>query len=195
MNIAALRQHIAPTERLHGIFTDGGERPNIVPARASMNWYVRAADVEALERLKPRVVAALEAGASAAGCELEIRWRDPIYADLVDNNVLSGLYSQNAARLGRTVLEPNALNAVVGSTDMGNVSHVVPSIHPMIAVAPTGIGIHTPEFELHAGSTAGDLAVIDGAKAMAMTIADLWADAGTLDAAVRAFQDRASTSR
>ena len=88
------------------------------------------------------------------------------------------------------MVPPDGDNAVIGSTDMGNVSHVVPSIHPMIAVAPTGIGIHTPEFERHAGSAAGDLAVIDGAKAMAMTIADLWATEGALDEAVEAFRAR-----
>lgn len=174
MNIAALRQHIGPEERIHGVFTDGGGKPNIVPARAAMNWYVRAGDLDALELLKPRVVAALEAGAIAAGCRVEITWRDPVYADLIDNSALSALYSANAARLGRTVRRPDSTNAVIGSTDMGNVSQVVPSIHPMIAVAPPGIGIHTTEFELHAGSPAGDRAVIDGAKAMAMTIADLW---------------------
>ncbi len=190
MNIAALRQHIAPTERIHGIFTDGGDRPNIVPARAAMNWYVRAADVPALERLKPRVVAALEAGASAAGCGIAITWRDPIYADLVENSVLSRLYVDNARRLGRNVVPPEASTAVIGSTDMGNISHVVPSIHPMIAVAPSGVGIHTPEFEIHAGSEAGDRAVIDGAKAMAMTIADLWVSNGVLDAADSAFSGR-----
>lgn len=187
MNIAALRQHIGPEERIHGVFTDGGEKPNIVPARAAMNWYVRAADLAALERLKPRVIAALEAGALAAGCQVEISWRDPVYADLIDNSVLSGLYSANAARLGRSVLAPDRSNAVVGSTDMGNISQVVPSIHPMIAVAPKGIGIHTAEFEFHAGSAAGDRAVIDGAKAMAMTIADLWTSDETLTAVRSAF--------
>jgi amidohydrolase len=187
MNIAALRQHIGPQERIHGIFTDGGDRPNIVPARASMNWYVRAGDLQALERLKPRVVAALEAGALASGCEVAITWRDPVYADLIDNSALSSLYIINAARLGRTVLQPDAGTAVVGSTDMGNVSHVVPSIHPMIAAAPRGIGIHTPEFEVHAGSASGDRAVLDGAKAMAMTIADLWSSVDELDRVRAAF--------
>jgi metal-dependent amidase/aminoacylase/carboxypeptidase family protein len=138
--------------------------------------------------LKPRVVAALEAGALASGCQVEIAWRDPVYADLVDNRVLSGLYSSNAARLGRTVVAPDRTNAVVGSTDMGNISHVVPSIHPMIAVAPKGVGIHTTEFEIHAGSEVGDRAVIDGAKAMAMTIADLWAADGALSDVRSAFR-------
>jgi metal-dependent amidase/aminoacylase/carboxypeptidase family protein len=153
-----------------------------------MNWYIRAGDLSALEKLKPRVVAALEAGALASGCEVAITWRDPVYADLVDNLVLSGLYSANAARLGRTVVAPDHTNAVVGSTDMGNVSHVVPSIHPMIAVAPKGVGIHTTEFEIHAGSEVGDRAVVDGAKAMAMTIADLWAADGALSDVRSAFR-------
>jgi hypothetical protein len=66
---------------------------------------------------------------------------------------------------------------------MGNVSYLVPSIHPIIKVAPTGVPIHSPEFAAHAASEAADLAVLDGAKAMAMTVVDLWVDAGLLDAA------------
>ena len=76
---------------------------------------------------------------------------------------------------------------VVGSTDMGNVSYLVPSIHPMIAVAPYGTPIHTPEFATHAKSDSGDKAVIDGAKIMAMTIVDLWANRTTMDAAQSEF--------
>jgi metal-dependent amidase/aminoacylase/carboxypeptidase family protein len=75
----------------------------------------------------------------------------------------------------------------MGSTDMGNVSHEVPSIHPMIAVAPPGVSIHSPAFTEHAGGEAGDRAVIDGAKAIAMTVVDLWMDAGLLGRARAAF--------
>jgi hypothetical protein len=91
-----------------------------------------------------------------------------------DNAPLVDLYADNLARFGRTPLIPADGAAVVGSTDMGNVSYTVPSMHPMIAVAPPHVAIHTPEFETYAGSPSGDQAVIDGAKAMAMTIADLW---------------------
>jgi metal-dependent amidase/aminoacylase/carboxypeptidase family protein len=87
------------------------------------------------------------------------------------------LYSANAATTGRTLIDPNAAGnneQVVGSTDMGNVSYVVPSIHPMIKVAPSHLSIHTPEFAEYTASADGDQAVIDGAKAMAMTVADLW---------------------
>jgi amidohydrolase len=188
MNVAALRQHIRPEERVHGIFTDGGEKPNIVPARAAMHWYVRAADLDALQPLKERVLAALTAGAAATGCTMDHTWLEPPYADLRGNQPLCDLYAGNAARLGRTVLVPDAENEVVGSTDMGNVSYAVPSIHPMIAVAPEGISIHTPEFAVHAAGPAGDRAVLDGAKAMAMTVADLWLAPDALADARAAFE-------
>ena len=96
-------------------------------------------------------------------------------------------YGTNVARLGRTLLDPRLTGGVVGSTDMGNVSYLTPSIHPMIKVAPTGVPIHSPEFARHARSEAADRAVVDGAKAMAMTVVDLWATAGVLAAAREEF--------
>lgn len=172
--VAALRQHIRPDERIHGIFTDGGDKPNIVPAHAAMLWYVRSGDLERLEPLKARVLDALGGGAAAAGCTMTHEWLEPAYADLRSNPALADLYAANAAHLGRAVVTPDERVQVCGSTDMGNVSHLVPSIHPMIAVAPPGVSIHTPEFAGHAVGPAGDAAVLDGAKALALTVADLW---------------------
>ena len=95
-----------------------------------------------------------------------------------------GLYAENAARLGRTVVDHREGNMnVVGSTDMGNISHLVPSIHPMIAVSPPAVAIHTTDFARFAGGPEGDRAVLDGAKALAATVVDLWAEPGLLDAA------------
>ena len=177
VNIAALRQHIRDDERLHGVFTNGGDKPNIVPSRASTHWYVRAGDMTRLDSLRPRVETCLRAGADATGCTVELEWLDPAFANLVSNDPLVELYVANARRLGRDPQVPTAATAVIGSTDMGNVSHAVASIHPMIAVSPPGVFIHTPEFAIHAGGPGGDQAVIDGAKAMAMTVADLWCNA------------------
>ena len=175
MNVAALRQHIKPNERIHGIISNGGDKPNIVPQFAAAEWYVRSPTLKSLERLKPRFVACLEAGAHAAGCEMEIDWQDPAYADMVDNRTMLDLYKANAATTGRTLIDSTEGGPqVVGSTDMGNVSYVVPSIHPMIKVAPPHLSIHTPEFTEYTASADGDAAVLDGAKAMAMTVADLW---------------------
>ena len=122
-------------------------------------------------------------------------WQDPAYADMVDNPVMIDLFSANAAALGRTLADPVDVPGVVGSTDMGNVSYQVPSIHPMIAVSPPDVAIHTPEFAEHARSEAGDKGVLDGAKAMAMTVADLWLDAESLALAQAAFTEAVTGDR
>ncbi|MGH9136374.1 MAG: M20 family metallopeptidase [Acidimicrobiales bacterium] len=183
--VAALRQHMRPDERVHGIITHGGDKPNIVPKYAAMNWMVRSPTLRGLERLKPRVAAALESGAVATSCTCELDWHDVVYADVLDNAPMVELYTANAARLGRMVSDPADVghSPVVGSTDMGNVSYVVPSIHPMIAVAPPHVAIHTEEFAEWARGPDGDRAVVDGAKAMAMTVADLWLRPEVLSAA------------
>ena len=187
MNVAALRQHIRPTERVHGVFLKSGDKPNIVPKEASAHWYVRSATMRTLEPLKERVLACLQAGADAAGCTMTHTWEEPAYADMADNPTLVDLSTANAAATGRTLLDPADVPGVVGSTDMGNVSHLVPSIHPMIAVSPPNVSIHSPDFTAYAASEAGDLAVLDGAKALAMTVADLWLRPEKLDAAKAEF--------
>lgn len=178
MNLAAMRQHIRPDERIHGIITNGGAKPNIVPSEAASQWYVRAGSVERLQALKHRVHAALEGAASACGCTMNPTWDDIQYADMIDNGPMVGSYVANSARTGRTVADPRATGrAVMGSTDMGNISYLVPSIHPMIQVAPSGVPIHSVEFARYAAAAEGDRAVVDGAKAMAMTVVDLWTSA------------------
>jgi amidohydrolase len=187
LNVAALRQHIAPGERVHGIVSEGGDKPNIVPARAVTDWMVRSPTISSLAPLKERVEACLRAGATAAGCEVDIAWKEVVYADMLDNDAILDAYSTNASALGRSVHEPSAGTEVVGSTDMGNVSYVVPSIHPMIQAAPPGTAIHTTDFAVHACAAQGDRAVADGAVALAWTVADLWLAEGVLDAARAEF--------
>lgn len=189
MNVAALRQHIRPSERIHGIFTDAGDKPNIVPKYAAAEWYVRSPTLRLLQGLKERVLSCLEAGATATGCRMDHEWQDPAYADMIDNPVLVDLFAANAERTGRHLADPSVAANVVGSTDMGNVSYVVPSIHPMLAVAPAGVSIHTPEFTAFAGGEEGDQAVLDGARAMAMTVADLWLDPSRVEAARASFAE------
>lgn len=183
LNVAALRQHILPTERIHGIFTEGGEKSNIVPSRAQTEWMVRSPSISTLGPLKERVAAGLQAGAAATGCEVDLAWKPVVYADMLDNRVLVDCYAANATALGREVREPDPAHIVVGSTDMGNISYLVPSIHPMIAAAPAGTPIHTADFASHARDAGGDQAVVDGAIALAWTVADLWRGDGVLDAA------------
>lgn len=178
MNVAALRQHIRPDERIHGIFTEAGEKPNIVPRRAAATWYVRSATLASLQPLKERVTACLDGAARACGCSMTTTWDDHAYADVRDNSALVSAYARNMAALGRPPEDPEASGRrVVGSTDMGNVSYLMPSIHPMIKIAPDGVPIHTEEFAACARSASADAGVLAGATAMAMTVIDIWEDA------------------
>jgi amidohydrolase len=184
--IAQLRQHIRPTERIHGIFTEAGDAPNVVPERAAGRFYVRAADAVALAALKARVEGCFHAGAAASGARLELAWRDPDYLELRPSWPLAETYQRNAEALGRRFFPLDRLpSSAMGTTDMGNVSHRVPAIHPMIAAAPLHCTIHAPEFAEHAGSALGDAAALDGARALAMTALDFLLDA-ELRARVRA---------
>lgn len=175
-SIAALRQHIRPTERVHGIFTHGGDKPNIVPKYSRMNWYVRSDTLETLAPLKERVEACFRGAALATGCAVDLEWEDHAYADVRDSAALLTAYVDNGRAVGREFLAPSPNSMVVGSTDMGNVSYLAPSIHPMIQVAPRGVPIHTARFADYAGGSDGDKAAIDGAKILAMTALDVWAD-------------------
>ena len=190
--IAALRQHIRPTERLHGIITDGGQAPNIVPERAAGRFYARAANARELALLKPRVEGCFRAGAEATGATLELVWGDVDYLELNTSWPLARRYQANAESLGQTFFPYDKLpSGMQGSTDMGNVSHRVPSIHPMIAVAPPHVAIHNAEFTKWAGSEMGDRAVLDGAKALAMTALDFLCDAELRAEVERAFAESA----
>lgn len=186
--ISNLRQHIRPTERIHGIITEGGDAPNIVPDRTAGQFYVRAANEKDLQKLKPRVQACFEAGAQGSGSEVEVIWAGVDYLDLNTNWPLADQFQTHAESLGRDFVPfEEALGFGAGSTDMGNVSHRVPSIHPMLAVAPPNVVIHNPEFAKWAASEKGDQAVIDGAKALALTTADYLLSPSLQEQAKHAF--------
>jgi amidohydrolase len=175
--IGALRQHIQANERLHGIITDGGQAPNIVPETAAGRFYVRASNSSDLAVLKQRAENCFRAGATATGATVEVVWGEVDYLDIRYNAPLAESFRANAEKLGREFFPYDRLPASVqGSTDMGNVSQQVPSIHPMLAAAPLHCTIHNPEFEKWAGSEMGDAAALDGAKALAMTAIDFLCD-------------------
>lgn len=178
-SINSLRQHIRGDARIHGIITDGGEAPNIVPAHSAAVFLVRALDDDYLSELKDRVLNCFAGASVATGARLEYRWRDRTYAPMKNNMTLAGLFKQNLESLDRKV-EAFDPRFGLGSTDMGNVSQVVPSIHPAIAIASHEVLIHTPEFAAAAASEAGHNALLDAAKAMAMTVADIL-QPGTID--------------
>lgn len=186
--IAAWRQHMPARHRIHGIITHGGDASNIVPAYAAAQFAVRAPTRKELAILRDRVEQCFQAGALASGASVEIEWDDIEYFDLVTNWPLANAYKANAERLGRTFVPIETLPVnQASSTDMGNVSHLVPTIHPMIAAVPPGVAFHTREFAHWVGTDMGMKATLDGAKAMAMTAIDYLVDSSLQERVSREF--------
>jgi amidohydrolase len=174
--IGQLRQHMLSSDRIHGIITDGGDKPNIVPERASATYYVRSEQIDTLLQLTDRMDAIFRGAAEGTGTTVDVKWDPFPFALPVRNNLaLARRYTAAEGDRGRKV----PLQSLVpsGSTDMGNVSVRVPSIHPKVAVAPATAPAHTEEFAHYAGSPSGDEGVIDGAYGLAMTALDYLADA------------------
>ena len=190
-SMAQLRQHMLPTDRIHGIFTDGGQKPNIVPERAAVQFYLRSAEPETLRVLSERARKVFEGAALASGARLELRWDTaPVYLPVRNNHALAARYAANLAPRGRKVLPLGVLpGEISGSTDMGNVSVRVPGIHPLLAIAPPYVTIHTAPFAEHAASQAADEACVDGAIGLALTAADFLTDAALRKAAQAEFDD------
>ncbi|MEV4919557.1 M20 family metallopeptidase [Streptomyces tirandamycinicus] len=169
--IGLARQHLEPHQMVHGITTHGGDAPNIVPDRTGAVYYLRARSAESLCRLEHRVRDCLRAGAVATGCTEEIRRAAPPYTELVSDVRLTAAYREAITALGRVPLDEEAEARLVtpASTDMGNVSQVLPAIQPSIAVDARGAVNHQPGFAEVCAGPSGDAAVLDGAVALAWT--------------------------
>jgi amidohydrolase len=187
VNIAALRQSLATAERVHGIITNGGSRPNIIPASAAAEWHVRTPRRESLSPLVERVHRCLKAGSDAAGCTMSTARIGLTYDDMIHNPSLLRAFIENAALAGRSHEVPGDGSAIIGSTDMGNISYLVPAIHPMVQAAPEGTPLHSVDFSRSAASEMGDAAVLHGATSLAMTIIDVWERAELREAVAADF--------
>lgn len=175
--IGLLRQHIRSTDRIHGIITRGGDAPNVIPAHTAARYAVRAQSIDELESIRARVRRCFEAGALATGATLEIVGERKPYAQLRHDPDMAAAYHRNATALGRVLPALSAPPRPGGSTDMGNISLALPSIHPMIGIDSLPASNHQPEFAAHCISAAADKALMDGALAMAWTAIDLATDA------------------
>lgn len=171
--IGLLRQQTTGTDRIQGIVTEAGTAPNVIPDTSRGRWIVRTETIDTLATITTRVQHCFEAGALATGSELSICPAGPDYADLRPDPGLLALYQANAEAIGRTFPPLPGGGSVGAATDMGNVSHVVPTIHPMLGLDCAPAVNHQPEFTAAAATPAADRAVIDGAVAMAWTAADL----------------------
>ena len=172
--LGLLRQHIRSTDRIHGIVTNGGAAPNVVPAHTSAKYIIRSETLDQLAELRPKVYRCFEAGGLATGAKVQITGGDQPYAEMHHDADMAMLYRANSEALGRPF--PNLgewETRPTGSTDMGNVSRAMPSIHPMIGINSLPAVNHQPEFTAHCVTADADKALIDGALAMAWTCVDL----------------------
>ena len=172
--IGLLRQHIRSTDRVHGIVTHGGDAFNIIPAHASADYAVRAITLDDLTDVYEKVMRCFEAGALATGAKLSVIGGDRPFSHLEHDLEMASAYQWNAERLGRRFPAPGESSpATPVSTDMGNVSLALPSIHPAIGIESLPAVNHQPEFAAACATPAADQALYDGAVAMAWTMLDM----------------------
>ena len=186
-NVSMLRQQVRPEARIHGIVTSGGAAPNIIPEFASATFYVRAADIDYMWALQKRVIACAEGAARATGCALRvIEQRDNAYEPMKRNATLLDAFRANARTLG--IVESPESRERMGSSDIGNVSQVIPAIQPMVQIAPEGTPIHSRAFEAAAVEPLARDGMLKSAKIMAMTACDLLANPALVKEARREFE-------
>jgi amidohydrolase len=168
--LGLLRQHIHATDRIHGIVTHGGDAPNIVPELTTGRWSARSATLAELQELLPKVERCFEAGAIATGSEVTVDKSSPPYSEFRHDVELVRLYEREAEAIGRVFDAPDHVGQLAGSTDMANVSLAMPAIHPMLRLEAGGAVNHQPAFTAACITADADLAVRDGALAMARTV-------------------------
>jgi amidohydrolase len=178
MNIGLLRQQVRDSARIHGIITEGGQAVNVIPHHTAAKFLIRTEEDDYMDEvLKPKVLSCFEGAAKATGCELKYRWgEDSRYKTMNTNHALAGAYRANVEALGREIVGQESPRSM-GSTDMGNVSQIVPAIHPSLAIAPPDIPVHTVDFRELAAGDSGHQGLLDSAKVLAMTAIDVLVDA------------------
>jgi amidohydrolase len=174
VNVSTLRQTLYNTDKMHGVITHGGGAPNVIPQHTSLAFYVRAASMTRLAELRTKVEACFEAAALATGCSVEIKPRGHTYTEMHNDPVMVELFSANSDELGRTMGSASTHDpGAAGSTDMANVSRIVPTIHPMLSINSAPAVNHQREFAAHTVTPDGERAIRDGAIAMAWTVVDI----------------------
>ena len=170
VSIGVLRQHLRPGDQVHGIVTDGGDAPNIVPSHSTARYVVRAPTLGDLGSLRSRIDKCFEAGALATGASLTMNAERLPYSEFRHDEELALLYRQNGEDLGRVFsARPTKGGA---STDMANVSLLMPTIHPSLGLDCAPAVNHQPEFAQHCRTDEADTSVLHGAISMAQTCVD-----------------------
>src|SRR5258705_39921 len=191
--VGLLRQQLVPGQMVHGIVTDGGQATNVIPARAEMQYTMRANDAASLRELEGRMADCFLAGAVATGCEYRVRETEPPYDELAPDQWLADTFRAEMVRLGRTPVARDVEAAMpLGSTDMGNVTQVIPGIHPIVGIDANGASVHQPAFAAAAAGPSADKAVVEGAIMLARTVVSLAETAAERDRVLGLLARRAS---
>ncbi len=172
--VDAMRQQLRPDARLHGVITDGGAQPNIIPEYTSAEFYLRALDSAYCHELLRRFEAAAEGAAAATGCRVKVAQDGPMHEPLKPNATMADIFRRNLEWIDFPE-DPDDGEAGFGSTDCGNVSQTIPTIHPYVRISPDGVPGHSREFAEWARSPIARAGMLAGAKAMALTALDLLA--------------------
>ncbi|MEV6394705.1 amidohydrolase [Streptomyces sp. NPDC051907] len=187
--LGALSRDLPTGSHVQGIVTDGGEATNIIPAHAQGRFCLRAATTSALADLLEEVTGMAKEVARDYGPRVTIGLEGELYSHFRNNSVLSGLFSKHMGRLGITVTEPSP-DVHLGSSDIGNVSTRVPTIHPFVQILPSHHSDHTVQFAAAAGDERGRAAMLAAAEALACTAYDVLSDPGIAHQGWMAFRDQ-----
>jgi amidohydrolase len=187
--IGLLRQQVRSDSRIHAKIAEGGQSINVIPERARAELFVRSPDHDYLRgRLFEAVRDCVMGAALATGTTAELTEPAPAYDPVLPNPVLAELAAQTFTALGRPLSPGAGWSGPAGSTDMGNVSQLVPALHPYVCVVPQ-TALHTRDFEHAAAGAGGDAAVLDGAALLATMLTALFTRPALLDAARTSFQE------
>ncbi|MDC0595128.1 M20 family metallopeptidase [Acidimicrobiia bacterium] len=174
VNASTYRQQMVSTNRMHGVITNGGFKPNIIPSYTSSEWYLRALNEDDLSKIESDFKNFVNAAAMSTKCDVKIESPDYRYTEIDNNKVMYELYKENSLSVDRKmILQSEAARPGLGSTDMGNVSLAMPSIHPMLSIDSGDAVNHQPEYAAATLTPGGHKAIYDGAYAMGATIIDL----------------------
>ncbi|KAL5010367.1 hypothetical protein ScPMuIL_012672 [Solemya velum] len=188
--VSCMRQQFKPTWRVHGIIKNGGAKPNIIPEISEMEFMVRAPTPTELETLKEKITWCFESAAKGTGCTVQYKFDGKPYLNVVANRTLADSYTENLALIGVDIKArgPNIKQiGSGGSTDMGNVSQIIPSIHPVFYIG-TDVANHTKVFAEASGKPEAQPFTLNQAKALALTAIDVYTKPGMLDRIKADFQ-------
>jgi metal-dependent amidase/aminoacylase/carboxypeptidase family protein len=185
-----MRQQVKPDARIHGVITKGGDQANIIPEHTAAEFYLRAPTRDYCTELLRKFEAVAEGAALATACTAKVMPDDIIHDPLKPNFTMAALFRQNLERIDFPE-DPDDGQAGYGSTDCGNVSQALPTIHPYIRISPDGIPGHSREFAEWAKSPIAHTGMVAAAKTLAMTALDLLAEPDELRKAKAEFASTA----